>query len=68
MLKLTIFRDELIFGALVTKSRRDSYSSAGCLAIKGRIREGISGHVSNCSEKREKKKTTEPASPKSKAF
>lgn len=32
MLKLTISRDDLIFGALVINSRRDSYSSVGCLA------------------------------------
>lgn len=43
-LKLTISRDELIFGDLVIKSRRDSYSSAGCLITKKKkrgSREGI---------------------------
>lgn len=65
-LKLTISRDELIFGDLVIKSRRDSYSSAGCLITKKKKEDqgkesviGIAGHVH-----RERKGTTEAASPK----
>lgn len=55
MLKLTISRDELIFGALVINSRRDSYSSASCYRNSWSCPQRIN---------REKKWKTEAASPK----